>query len=160
MTLTVLLLLCASIALGDTHPVQSSDWYKYGCPLGWNTYGSRCFKYVKAKRSWADSALNCMALGGSLASVHSLLEYKFIQALILETTGKLPSTWLGGYDAVVEGRWMWSDGSSFDYTNWNTGEPNDAGVGEDCLQMDASQEKSWFDVPCKYAFASLCSRRM
>uniref|UniRef100_A0A4W5KVU9 C-type lectin domain-containing protein n=1 Tax=Hucho hucho TaxID=62062 RepID=A0A4W5KVU9_9TELE len=73
------------------------------CPSDWHTYGSRCFKFVSIQQSWADSEQNCLALGGNLASVHSLLEYQFMQALTKDTNGHLPDTWLGGFDAVKEG---------------------------------------------------------
>lgn len=130
------------------------------CPSDWHPDGSRCIRFVSIPQSWSDSEQNCLALGGNLASVNNLLEYQFMQALTKNTNGHLPDTWIGGFDAVKEGLWMWSDGSRFDYTNWNTGEPNNAGEGEDCLQMNAASEKLWFDVPCEWKFTSLCSRRM
>ena len=177
--LSILLLLSAAIALGDanliqllglepllkteveqTPPVEAQvAAVESSCPLDWYTYGSRCFKFVSIPQSWADSEQHCLALGGNLASVHSPLEYQFMQALTKDTNGHLPDTWLGGFDAVKEGLWMWSDGSRFSYTNWNTDEPNNAGGGEDCLQMNAASEKLWFDVPCEWKFVSLCSRR-
>lgn len=183
--LAILLLLSAAIALGDanltlllglepllkteveqTPPVEAQvaavqeGTKESSCPSDWHPYGSRCLKFVSIQQSWADSEQNCLALGGNLASVHNLLEYRFMQALTKDTNGHLPDTWVGGFDAVKEGLWMWSDGSRFDYTHWNTGEPNNAGEGEDCLQMNAASEKLWFDVPCEWKFASLCARRM
>uniref|UniRef100_A0A8C7J8J8 C-type lectin domain-containing protein n=1 Tax=Oncorhynchus kisutch TaxID=8019 RepID=A0A8C7J8J8_ONCKI len=128
--LAILLLLSASIALGDANLTQL---------LGLEPL-------LKTKE-------------GS-SSVHSLLEYQFMQALTKDANGHLHSTWLGGFDAIKEGTWMWSDGSRFDYTNWDTDEPNNAGEGEDCLHMNAASAKLWFDVPCEWKFASLCSRRI
>ncbi|XP_038817337.1 ladderlectin-like [Salvelinus namaycush] len=183
--LAILLLLSAAIALGDanliqllglepllktkveqTPPVEAhvaavqEGIKESSCPSDWYTYGSHCFKFVSIQQSFVDSEQNCLALGGNLASVHSLLEYQFMQALTKDTNGDLHSTWLGGFDAIKEGTWMWSDGSRFDYTNWDTDEPNNAGEGEDCLHMNAASAKLWFDVPCEWKFASLCSRRM
>uniref|UniRef100_A0A8C7J1C1 C-type lectin domain-containing protein n=1 Tax=Oncorhynchus kisutch TaxID=8019 RepID=A0A8C7J1C1_ONCKI len=154
--LAVLLLLSAAIALGDANltqllglePLLKTEGTKeMSCPSDWHPYGSRCFRFVSIPQSWSDSEQNCLALGGNLASVNNLLEYQFMQALTKNTNGHLPDTWIGGFDAVKEGLWMWSDGSRFDYTNWNIGEPNNAGEGEDCLQMNAASEKLWFDVP-------------
>ncbi|XP_052362478.1 ladderlectin-like [Oncorhynchus keta] len=170
--LAILLLLSAAIALGDANLTQllglepllkteveqtppvgaqvaavQQGTKEMSCPSDWHPYGSRCFRFVSIPQSWSDSEQNCLALGGNLASVNNLLEYQFMQALTKNTNGHLPDTWIGGFDAVKEGLWMWSDGSRFDYTNWNTGEPNNAGEGEDCLQMNAASEKLWFDVP-------------
>uniref|UniRef100_A0A4W5LT95 C-type lectin domain-containing protein n=1 Tax=Hucho hucho TaxID=62062 RepID=A0A4W5LT95_9TELE len=160
--LSILLLLSAAIALGDanlnqllglepllkteveqTPPVEAQvAAVESSCPSDWHTYGSRCFKFVSIPQSWADSEQHCLALGGNLASVQNLLEYQFMQALTKDTNGHLPDTWLGGFDAVKEGLWMWSDGSRFDYTNWNTDEPNNAGEGEDCLQLTNMTNKT------------------
>uniref|UniRef100_A0A674APG7 Ladderlectin-like n=1 Tax=Salmo trutta TaxID=8032 RepID=A0A674APG7_SALTR len=129
--LAILLLLSAAIALGDANltlllglePLLKTEGTKESsCPSDWHTYGSRCFKFVSIPQSWADSEQNCLALGGNLASVRNLLEYQFMQALTKDTNGHLPDTWVGGFDAVKEGLWMWSDGTRFDYTHWNTEE--------------------------------------
>ena len=44
--------------------------------------------------------LHCLAIGGNLASVHSIDEYSFIQELIREHTEGTPRTWIGGCDAA------------------------------------------------------------
>lgn len=31
--------------------------------------------------------------------------------------------------------WFWSDGSKFDYSDWHTGEPNNGGNNERCVEM-------------------------
>uniref|UniRef100_A0A8K9XTA1 C-type lectin domain-containing protein n=1 Tax=Oncorhynchus mykiss TaxID=8022 RepID=A0A8K9XTA1_ONCMY len=124
------------------------------------TYGSRCFQFVSIQCSWANLEQNCLALSRNRASVQSFLKYHSMQALIQDTTGQLPRTWDGGFDAVKEGTWMLSDWYRFYYTNRNTYEPNNTGVGKDCLEMKAASEKRWFDVPSEFVFASLCSRKM
>lgn len=32
--------------------------------------------------------------------------------------------------------WEWSDGSKFDFSGWHKGEPNNAGSGEHCMEMN------------------------
>ena len=56
---------------------------------------------------------------------------------------------LGANDKKEEGKWEWEDGSPFDYTNWDYGEPNNAGYydNEDCLYMYGSDRK-WNDAGC------------
>ncbi|XP_042560807.1 ladderlectin-like [Clupea harengus] len=105
------------------------------CPQHWTPYGTRCFQFVSTARTWAESESHCVAMGGNLASVHSIAEYSFIQELIRKRTQGAPRTWIGGYDAAQEGLWFWSDGSRFDYTNWAPGQPDNAG-GEHCVEMN------------------------
>ncbi|XP_042561955.1 ladderlectin-like [Clupea harengus] len=106
------------------------------CPQFWTRNGTRCFKFVSKARSWAESELHCLAIGGNLASVHSIDEYSFIQELILGHTEGTPRTWIGGCDAAQEGLWFWSDGSRFDFTTWAPGQPNNFGGQEHCVEMN------------------------
>ena len=50
--------------------------------------------------------------------------------------------------------WEWSDSSSWTYTAWNSGEPNDAGYNEDCVHQYAGG--SWNDVACDATYRPLC----
>jgi len=53
--------------------------------------------------------------------------------------------WLGGSDSHVEGEWVWTDGSLFNYTNW--GRTPDGGLTENCMHMYTSSS-SWYDNNC------------
>ena len=51
------------------------------------------------------------------------------------------TTWIGFTDVDSEGTFQWEDpdcGST--YTNWGSGEPNDAGAGEDHAKIKTSGE--------------------
>uniref|UniRef100_A0A8C9Z882 C-type lectin domain-containing protein n=1 Tax=Sander lucioperca TaxID=283035 RepID=A0A8C9Z882_SANLU len=63
----------------------------------------------------------CKSDGGNLASVHSEEEHVFLRDYIRKVTGENKKTWMGGFDSVQEGEWMWSDGSTFDYKHWGSG---------------------------------------
>ncbi|KAA8578125.1 hypothetical protein FQN60_009196 [Etheostoma spectabile] len=74
----------------------------------------------------------CQTAGGNLASIHSAEEHKFIRDYINQVSTTNTYTWIGGFDAVKEGTWLWSDGSKFDFTYFNAGQP-DGGAVENCL---------------------------
>jgi len=60
------------------------------------------------------------ASGAHLASVHSGAENSFIHRLCLAD-----ACWLGGSDEASEGRWTWTDGSTWNFASWNRPhEPN------------------------------------
>ena len=58
-------------------------------------------------------------------------------------------TFLGATDVIEDGKWMWADGSAFEFTNWASHEPN-GGTDENCLEMDGSYQADWNDTPCSY----------
>ena len=60
---------------------------------------------------------------------------------------------------MQENIWKWhSSGSIFNYTNWNTGEPNSAGGDQDCLKMwsNASYNYKWDDEDCSDKYRTIC----
>ena len=60
----------------------------------------------------------CHVEGGDLASIHDEQENKFIQTL-----QKDKAVWLGGYISEKGGKFMWSDGSDWDFHYWGPGYP-------------------------------------
>ncbi|XP_053174057.1 galactose-specific lectin nattectin-like [Scomber japonicus] len=96
----------------------------YHCPSGWTKYGSRCFLVRNYKRTAADAERNCVALGGNLASIHSHRENVFVRNLIYTKCRSYAHAWVGMYDAIQEGKWLWTDGSKVRFTAWSHGEPN------------------------------------
>ncbi|XP_038854540.1 ladderlectin-like [Salvelinus namaycush] len=154
--LTILLLVSAAFALGDTltldeaYAMMESAADKKS-PTDWFQFNSRCFMFVETARTWPEAERHCMFLGrkltsvqntvkyleANLASVHSSEESQFLQAVVLIKTGDFPLTWIGGYDAVQDRLWFWSDGSKFDHQNWAKDEPNNyKGAREPCVQMN------------------------
>ena len=48
---------------------------------------------------------------------------------------------------MIEGRMVWADGTRADFSNWNRGEPNDSGPGEDCVEIQPAG--TWNDQACR-----------
>ena len=46
---------------------------------------------------------------------------------------------------------MWADGSNSMYRQWSSGEPNDAGLGEDCVHTSGQPE--WNDQSCTLSWS-------
>ncbi|XP_013997666.1 ladderlectin [Salmo salar] len=174
---TISLLLCAAFALSgaaedttvmENHMEQSSPaevvkaerWSRDSCPPGWLKYGARCFMFVRSGKTWMNAERYCVHFGANLASIHSSEEYHFVQELIILQTEDFTPAWIGGFDAVQNRVWLWSDGSRFDYRNWVTGEPNNSGGREPCMMMNNGGEKRWNDIQCESIFPSVCSKRL
>ncbi|XP_044040050.1 C-type mannose receptor 2-like isoform X5 [Siniperca chuatsi] len=122
-----------STDLTEGHVVKRST----PCPGGWTELYGRCFLYVPRTMTWPQAERNCLVLGGNLASVHNIQEYRAIQNITVRITPDQREAWIGGSDAEENGFWLWSDGTGFYFSNWCPGEPiNDR--WQNCLQMNYS----------------------
>jgi len=103
--------------------------------------------------TWTDAkteaeSFTYLGMTGHLATITFQGENDFIY----NNLGVTPSDyWLGAYQPdgsqEPDGGWQWVTGEPWDYTNWNSGEPNDNG-GEDALQFYGSD--IWNDYPHYY----------
>uniref|UniRef100_A0AAQ4QDC5 C-type lectin domain-containing protein n=1 Tax=Gasterosteus aculeatus aculeatus TaxID=481459 RepID=A0AAQ4QDC5_GASAC len=59
---------------------------------------------------------------------------------------------------LQENQWFWSDGTPFDYTIWDNGEPNNLGGHQHCIQMNCGDAKAWDDVQCWTKLPSICAQ--
>ena len=99
-----------------------------------------------AGTSWSASESFAQQLGGHLASIADAEENAFVQVNFGVLNGASQRLWIGFSDINVEGSFEWSDGSAVTYTNWNGGEPNNAGTGEDVAEM-LGGSGAWNDMP-------------
>ncbi|XP_063319685.1 galactose-specific lectin nattectin-like [Pelmatolapia mariae] len=127
------------------------------CPPGWTWFGGRCFIFDSSMKNWTDAESSCKTLGGHLASFHSTAEYTFIRELTHTEPGPNKRTWVGGNDRENETVWVWSDGSQFDFIIWASGEPNNYGVEEDCMEINYKGGDP-NDAPCDDNKPFVCVR--
>ena len=110
------------------------------------------YQHVSTNLTWGAALTNAQStlmngVAGHLAVITSAGENAFVAGL--SSSG---DRWIGGSDSAVEGEWRWvggpDDGNMFwlgasggsaqngYYENWNGGEPNDYGSGEDAVEMN------------------------
>ncbi|KAM7410991.1 hypothetical protein PAMA_021117 [Pampus argenteus] len=102
--------------------------------------------------------LACIALGGNLASIRTADDYTILREIAKNVTGKDTTAWLGGYDAVKEGAWKWSDGSSFNFTGWFRIEPNNYANREHCMEMNFREKDYVNDNRCSLRSSFICAK--
>ncbi|XP_034534284.1 ladderlectin-like isoform X2 [Notolabrus celidotus] len=127
------------------------------CPAGWAQLAARCYQFQKNAKSWADAERHCTLLSGNLASIQSPGQYAFLRDMVYKETRSHREIWLGGYDAVKNGVWLWSDGSQFLFTGWARGEPNDH-WGEGCMEMNHRGRDYINDSKCPHKKPYICAR--
>ncbi|MFX1517705.1 MAG: lectin-like protein, partial [Promethearchaeota archaeon] len=102
------------------------------------------YRLFTEPKTWGDAKAACESLGGHLVTITSAEENAFVH-----NYAGPRYIWLGLSDALLEGNWdQWITGEScvrgVDYTNWNTGEPNDYGGNEDYGHM--LTDGKWNDI--------------
>ncbi|XP_018558975.2 ladderlectin [Lates calcarifer] len=130
-----------------------------GCSTRWTNINGRYFRFVPKHLTWAQAERNCQSMGGNLASVHSTQEYNNIQWLIKNTIYEHKKTWIGGSDAQENNIWLWSDGTTFRYSHWCRGEPNNGAGQQHCMQMNYGARKCWDDLQCNRRLPSICAKK-
>ena len=94
------------------------------------------------------------ALGLQLASVQSAAENA-----LLTTAASGHYVWIGGTDAASEGTWVWSPSNTpLSYTNWGTGQPDDWGNIEHCLEVNYGGPGKWNDYTCGRSLNYVCQQ--
>lgn len=109
--------------------------------------GGQCFVLFTGPKTRANAELDCVALGGHLATIKTAASNTIVATL----TSATPAAFLGGTDTATEGAFVWPDGTAATYTNWRTGEPNNGNGGgyeEDCIVIQGMLAGVWDDRPC------------
>lgn len=99
------------------------------------------FIVVRNPKTWRDAQNFAKSYGGRLA----VIDCKEKQDLIYSKVRSIGDAWIGVTDEANEGVWLYTDGRPATiYSNWNSGEPNNAG-NEDYAEMYMASGK-WNDL--------------
>jgi len=109
------------------------------------------YELISTILSWTDAKSAAEAsvfqgVNGHLVTITSADENAFVEGLVPNNS----IVWIGFTDEVIEGIFLWVTGEPVVYTNWNGGEPNDAGSGEDYAEFLSDPPfagSPWNDVP-------------
>jgi Lectin C-type domain len=96
--------------------------------------------------SWSAASDLAGSLGGYLVSITSEAEQNFVWSEFGNLLGVDRRVWIGFNDVGSEGTFEWTSGERANYTNWNSGEPNNAGNNEHYAELLGSNGK-WNDLP-------------
>ena len=119
---------------------------------GWvrNPINGHYYK-VTERLAWPDAEAQAVAWGGHLATINDEMEELWLRS----TFGASEPFWIGFNDIAVEGEWVWVSGEPVTWTNWDEGEPTNAGypniTNEDVAVMNETPGSEtgygWNDVP-------------
>ena len=102
--------------------------------------GHRYYKAYCAKQ-WDDASDDANAIGGYLAVINDAGENQFIKNNVGGN-----DYWIGLTDEVTEGTFEWVNNDPVSYTNWKSGEPNNAGgSGPADYAVIRGNNGKWYD---------------
>ncbi|XP_003197805.3 uncharacterized protein [Danio rerio] len=106
------------------------------------------------EKSWSDSRQFCRNHGGDLVIIKSEEKQRFISSVVKD------DSWIGLSDTQTEGTMKWVDYSPLNQGFWASGEPNNAGVNEDCVELTPTRPvlNNWNDEPCSRGKKGICEK--
>lgn len=125
------------------------------CEEGWAYFSGYCYRKVYTCDSWTNSQATCSGLGASLPSIHNQEENVYVQSL---HGGK--HSWLGLSNINSEGKFLWSDGTPFDFQYWAEHQPNRS-LDKDCVHTLGNlqhHQYRWNDVNCSECHKYTCKK--
>uniref|UniRef100_A0A6G1SMW1 Macrophage mannose receptor 1 n=1 Tax=Aceria tosichella TaxID=561515 RepID=A0A6G1SMW1_9ACAR len=129
------------------------------CETGWLQFRQdKCYRFVHIRLAFDDAESLCNNLyGGHLPSIHSQEEQFMISQFLASVNVKNGSEiWLGGRQMDFH-NFNWGDGSLFNYSYWEQGEPSFP--AEKCIEMSWRNGR-WNDINCRLKRAVLCERQL
>ncbi|XP_037548660.1 galactose-specific lectin nattectin-like [Nematolebias whitei] len=154
LSLLVLALAAASPSDGQELKLQRGD-----CPMYWFSFGGRCYKYFAARLTWADAEFQCLSEGANLVSIHSEEDLNFVVSLVQNFDPTREWTWIGLNDMHKEGGWIWTDGSMFNFSRWDIGQPDNLDEEEHCGHITFVDHVNWNDYSCSFESPFVCLLR-
>ena len=109
-------------------------------PAAKGNFNGNTYEYYTQTLNWNQAYRFCEKKGGHLVTVTSKEENDFIVELTKSRSGNL---WAGGKTSDHK-TWYWITGETFNYQNWDVGEPNNLDNAQDTLHIYVSGK--WDDV--------------
>ncbi|XP_071789139.1 uncharacterized protein [Asterias amurensis] len=119
----------------------------------WDLHGDYCYKVTTSQSTWDSASSECKKLGAELASIHNDGTQSYMSVRMNTLSSWM---WIGLNDKAVEGTYVWTDGSSYDYNNWSPGHPKT----DDCVAMvsGANNYGLWRTRPCTKNYYYVCQK--
>ncbi len=91
--------------------------------------------------TWEQAQTKAQTLGANLVTVNNGTEQQFL----VNNFSGTEEFWIGLTDKDIKGTFKWANGELLSYTNWNSGEPNNANNNEDYVGMNFNSPGKWND---------------
>ncbi|XP_043932650.1 lectin-like [Protopterus annectens] len=124
------------------------------------THRGWTYRFVTTPMTFVNAELYCQRLGrrGHLTSIHSYCINHLLVHLVRRCSRNVASVWIGGLQFLKTKRFIWLDGSRWNFARWGPGEPNNVYGREECIEMYTSHYRPgyWNDLFCSYSRPFIC----
>ena len=130
------------------------------CEPGWELFQMSCYKIPEDLKNWESAENYCVQEGGHLASIHSKEENDFLFRLEALSPISSPVSIIGG-KVKPDQTFFWSDGTEFDYSNWQPGQPQGPYGTQVCIVLLPGREVAdgtWIVDRCDNPFKYICKK--
>ncbi|KAL1253174.1 hypothetical protein QQF64_017867 [Cirrhinus molitorella] len=139
--------LCAVMYRGIWYTSYCSDYRPFICYDG-RQNASASYVMVYQYKTWTDAQSYCRKHHTDLISIRNETENQKIHYLFKNYYYYYYYVWIGLYRTR-----SWSDQSNSSFSNWTTGQPDNAGS---CTAVSFSDSGKWTDEYCYYRFPFIC----
>ncbi|XP_050949045.1 lymphocyte antigen 75-like [Labeo rohita] len=105
------------------------------------------YVFLYLSNTWTEAQKYCREHYTDLVSIRNKAENYRVQTLL----SYYSVVWIGLYRTR-----SWSDQSNSSFSNWRTGQPDNAGYSEYCTAVSFSDSGSWTDENCNTALPFIC----
>ena len=113
----------------------------------WRPFRSMCYWPSDYALTWTDAKTICPAMfpGSTLVSIHDLDLDAFIAENVFDIDRR---AWLGLSRNSSSDPWVWTDGSTYDFSHWFGGDPGCPGSYECCAAINWQAIGDWSGFDC------------
>ena len=125
----------------------------------WVSLATGSYHFGTAYVTWKEGRQFCNERGGYLAEIERYDEENNAIIEYLNAQNLLRDFWIGL--KLEDGKWIWNNSGSdtaHRYTNWGTGEPNNAGNNEGCAEILYRYNWRWNDSNCERKIHVICEK--
>ena len=115
------------------------------------SYNGNQYFLTSGVLTWEQAQAEAENFGGNLVSINDATEEAWLQ----DNFGSTEGFWIGINDLRNEGNFEWVSGQPVTYTNWATGEPNNAGGNQDFGLMNFGNARQWDDKFANVTFRGI-----
>ncbi|XP_043937031.1 lectin-like [Protopterus annectens] len=141
----------------------NEDWARKDISSERICEGNKQYAFINELKNYTDAEFYCRRQwkNGRLVSIHNAAENEFVLHLVNSNyRNSVSYAWIGAVQLLESNQFIWTDGSTWNYTNWKSGQPdNDNSHGKEaCAEMYTENDYAgkWNDNYCGHKNVFIC----